>query len=174
MVGDVSDAFKATLVQHGIEFVRCDLIRDDLPFENEFDAVVMLEVVQHFPIPLHEVFEKVRRWLKPGGYLLCTTPNLYRLRNVVRLALGLRVFDFFFMPDESQPIGHPFEYYKEHLLFHLEKANFDVKSIELKQLLGFESGVTPMAKVGRFLAAPLLTFPRWRDSLVAVATKPLQ
>ena len=169
-VGDVNEAFNSTLLEHGIRFVKCDLLRDDLPFDHELDVVVLLEVIEHMPVPLHQILEKVRRWMKPGGYLFCTTPNLYRLRNVIRLALGLRVFDFFFIPEESKSIGHPFEYYDAHLRFHLERAGFEVKSIERKQLHGFESGATNLARVGRFLAAPLLINPAWRDSLVAIAT----
>jgi hypothetical protein len=33
-------------------------------------------------------------------------------------------------------------------------------------------GSTPITKIARILAAPLLTVPRWRDQLVAVAQKP--
>ena len=171
-VGDVNEAFNSTLLDFGIRFLKCDLLRDDLPFDQELDVVVLLEVVEHMPVPLHQVLEKVRRWIKPGGYLFCTTPNLYRLRNVVRLALGLRVFDFFFIPEESKSIGHPFEYYDAHLRFHLERAGFEVQSMERKQLHGFESGATKFARIGRFVAAPLLANPVWRDSLVAVATNP--
>lgn len=171
-VGDVNEAFKSTLLEHGIEFLKCDLLRDDLPFEAELDVVVLLEVVEHIPIPLHQVLEKVRRWIKPGGYLFCTTPNLYRLRNVVRLALGLRVFDFFFIPDESKSIGHPFEYFDAHLRFHVERAGFEVQSIELRQLHGFGSGATLISRLGRLMATPLLANPNWRDSLVAVSKKP--
>jgi SAM-dependent methyltransferase len=173
-VGDVNEAFNSTLLEQGIQFLKCDLLRDDLPFDEELDVVVLLEVVEHMPVPLHEILEKVARWIKPGGYLFCTTPNLYRLRNVVRLALGLRVFDFFFIPEESKSIGHPFEYYDAHLRFHIERAGFDVESIELKQLHGFESGATTLAQVGRFLSTPLLANPIWRDSLVAVAKKPVR
>lgn len=171
-VGDVNEAFSSTLLEHGIEFLKCDLLRDDLPFDQELDLVVLLEVVEHMPVPLHQVLQKVRRWIKPGGHLFCTTPNLYRLRNVVRLTLGLRVFDFFFIPEESKSIGHPFEYYDAHLRFHLERAGFRVQSVKLRQLHGFESGATRVARIGRFLSAPLLTNPTWRDSLVAVARNP--
>jgi SAM-dependent methyltransferase len=171
-VGDVNEEFNATLLERGVEFHRCDLIRDDLPFDNAFDVVVLLEVVEHIPLPLHQVLERVRRWIKPGGYLFITTPNLYRLRNVIRLALGLRVFDFFFVPEASKSIGHPFEYFTEHLRFHLERAGFEVRSIDLKQLHGFQSGATIATKLGRLAATPLFVNPRWRDSLVAIATKP--
>jgi len=172
-VGDVNEQFNATLLEHGVAFHRCDLIRDDLPFEDDLDVVVLLEFVEHVPMPLHEVLEKVKRWIKPGGYLFITTPNLYRLRNVVRLALGLRVFDFFFVPEENKSIGHPFEYFSEHLRFHLERAGFEVQSIDLKQLHGFQSGATLLTKLGRLAATPLFSNPKWRDSLVAVAKKPL-
>jgi SAM-dependent methyltransferase len=171
-IADVSEEYSKPIVDQGVEFVRCDLVRDDIAYRDEFDAVVMCEVVEHLPVPLHIVLEKVKAWVKPGGYLLLTTPNLYRLRNLLRLALGLRVFDFFFYPEQGKSIGHPFEFYREHLAWHLERAGFDVEFIELAQLAGYRSGATLLAKAGRLLAAPLLARPLWRDSLVACVKRP--
>jgi hypothetical protein len=62
-----------------------------------------------------------------------TTPNLYRLRNLVRMALGARVFDLFYLPERGQGIGHPFEYSAFHLQWQLEKAGFKVDQIQLRQ-----------------------------------------
>jgi SAM-dependent methyltransferase len=74
-VADVNEEFNSTLLEHEIEFVKCDLLRGDLPFIQEFDAVVLLEVVEHIPLPLHQVLERVRRWMKPGGYLFVRRPT---------------------------------------------------------------------------------------------------
>ena len=63
---------------------RASLIDDaaSLPFaDNEFDAVVSMEVIEHLLYPLNAVQEALRV-LKPGGILLLTTPNTtyWRLR----------------------------------------------------------------------------------------------
>lgn len=46
-----------------------------LPFpDNSFDGVVSSEVIEHIPVPAEGVAELVRV-LKPGGFLVLTTPN---------------------------------------------------------------------------------------------------
>jgi len=47
----------------------------DVPFSGEqFDAVVLRHVIEHFPSP-RAALEKIRTWLTPGGFLHITTPN---------------------------------------------------------------------------------------------------
>ena len=53
-------------------FVCADIMTVDLP-PSSFDAVVALYTVFHLPRTEHpRLFRRVREWLKPGGYLLCT------------------------------------------------------------------------------------------------------
>lgn len=44
-----------------------------------FDAVLLLEVLEHLAQNPRQVWAEVSRVLKPGGRVLLTTPNLYRL-----------------------------------------------------------------------------------------------
>jgi 2-polyprenyl-3-methyl-5-hydroxy-6-metoxy-1,4-benzoquinol methylase len=170
-VADISDTYKAGLLQHGITFETCDLLHDDLNFHNTFDGIVMCEVIEHLPIPPYIVLEKIQHWMKPGGWIYITTPNLYRLRNLVRMALGTRVFDLFYLPERGQGIGHPFEYSAFHLQWQLEKAGFKMDQVQLRQQ--DNAGASFITQLGRILATPLLMRPLWRDKLVAIAHKPL-
>lgn len=43
--------------------------------ENYFDAIVLWDVIEHLWSP-KEVAEQLLRYLKPGGYLLISTPNI--------------------------------------------------------------------------------------------------
>ncbi len=46
-----------------------------LPFnKNQFDIILCLELIEHVENPL-EVFEDIKRILKPGGTLIVSTPN---------------------------------------------------------------------------------------------------
>ena len=169
-VADVNEKYKQGILDNGIEFKSCDLLHDDLNEQDFYDCVILCEVIEHMPIPPHIVLEKIKRTLKPGGLLFLTTPNLYRLRNLIRLALGLRVFDTFLIPERGKFIGHPFEYSAKHLTWQIEKAGFKLLKMELKQL--DNAGATIWTQLGRIIASPLLLRPIWRDKLVAIAQKP--
>jgi len=167
-LADVNDEFAESVTRFGIEFMKCDLLNDDLSRAKKFDMIILCEVVEHLAVPPYLILEKARQLLKPGGFLFLTTPNLYRLRNVIRLALGMKVFDHFFYPDPGVGIGHPIEYSPEHLAWQVETAGYSVRLLERTQLSN--AGVSFQARLGRFLLAPLLwAIPRWRDNLVCVA-----
>ena len=99
-----------------------------------------------------------------------TTPNLYRLRNVLRLALGMEVFCHFDHPPRGEPIGHFLEYSQAELRWQLARAGLEVLFVDLLQLTN--RGTDPLARVMRPLVAPLLwARPTWRDNLVACARR---
>ncbi len=66
----------------GKEVLGVDIVQsyvNDLDFpEDQFDAVVMLAVLEHAFDPL-EMVRKVWKWIKPGGRLILSTPNLDNL-----------------------------------------------------------------------------------------------
>lgn len=64
----------------GIETVWAD-IEEPLPFPDEgFDVVVAGELIEHLRVP-EETVAEARRVLRPGGLLVGSTPNAYRLKN---------------------------------------------------------------------------------------------
>ncbi|NGP87198.1 class I SAM-dependent methyltransferase [Fodinibius halophilus] len=57
-----------------IDFVVEDIRK--LKYGKEFDIVVSIGLIEHFPDEYkHEAFEMHRRFLKPGGYAILTTPR---------------------------------------------------------------------------------------------------
>jgi len=57
-----------------IDFEVADI--RDLKYGKEFDVVVSIGLIEHFPDEYkHEAFEMHRRFLKPGGYAILTTPR---------------------------------------------------------------------------------------------------
>jgi SAM-dependent methyltransferase len=169
VVADLSGPQFPHLRACGVETASWNLCGDDQPFRERFDAVFLSEVIEHLPVPGHVVLEKLRRALRPGGLLVCSTPNLYRPRNVVYLAFGRPLFDHFQYPTEHG-LGHVLEYSAEHLRFQIEKAGFGDCRVELRHF-----GHLPTHPVERVLAtlgAPLYLIPRFRDNLLATATAP--
>jgi hypothetical protein len=65
-------------VYHKDDFVSEYIVEDirKLPFRQEFDIVLSVGLLEHFPDSLKsEVVEWHRTFLKPGGYIIMTTPR---------------------------------------------------------------------------------------------------
>jgi len=74
---------------HSLRVVRCDIEREPLPFEDHSVATIALcATFEHLRIDPLFALDEMRRVLQPHGQLYLTTPNLYRLGNVVSFALG--------------------------------------------------------------------------------------
>ena len=71
----------------GIEPVEAD-VEEPLPFPDEsFDAVVAGELLEHLRFPDSLVGE-ARRVLRPGGVLVGSVPNAFRLQSRLRFLRG--------------------------------------------------------------------------------------
>lgn len=74
---DVSDSAIAACRGLGIPVNKANCDRESLPFDaSSFDAVIALEVFEHFSNPQF-VIEEIRRVLKPGGTLIISIPSRY-------------------------------------------------------------------------------------------------
>lgn len=165
-VADIEDSCFAGLRKNGIDAFVWNLAAEDPPTDRRFDVIFFSEVIEHLPVPGHIPLARLRSVLRPGGILLCSTPNLYRLRNIVYLIRGHQLFDYFDLPGE-RGYGHVLEYSTEHLAWQLKRAGFEDFSV---QLCDFTH--VPNERMDRMLSklgAPLRKIPRYRDNLVAVA-----
>jgi SAM-dependent methyltransferase len=170
-IGDISEAYRKPADTAGVGFTVCNLLDDDPPsFKNAFDVIVLAEVVEHLPMPPYLILGKVRGWLKPGGALLLTTPNLFRLRNLARMVRGRDLFDTFMLPRNGVSLGHQTEYSAAHLGWHVREAGFTLERMEHDQLGA--TGFSWKARAARKLLAPLRLRKAWREHLVAVGRNP--
>jgi 2-polyprenyl-3-methyl-5-hydroxy-6-metoxy-1,4-benzoquinol methylase len=168
-VADIRGPYFDYLHEQGISTVEWNLCGNVQRFENQFDAIFFCEVIEHLPIPGHVVLERLRIALRPGRVLICTTPNIYRLRNVVYLAIGKTIFDYFRMPTD-RGLGHVIEYSQDHLTWQIEKAGFEDIRVALRQ---FHHNPHELRfRILSWLGYPLFLYPRFRDQLLAVARAP--
>lgn len=169
---DLDARNRATVDREGIPFHHLDLVHDELRLPRRFDMVIMGEVIGHVPVPPHLVFEKLSAAMAAGGYLALTTPNLFRLRNLLRMLVAKPLFTPFVLPEKDSPPGHFIEYDQDLLEWQFRKAGFDVEVSEHVQLdLG---GSTPTIRIARRLLIPLYAIrPVWRDNLLMVGRLPL-
>jgi SAM-dependent methyltransferase len=137
VVADLPGPHLSHMVKHGVGTIHWNLCKAEPPFVAKFDFVFFSEVIEHLPIPGYIVLERLRKVLRPGGVIICTTPNLYRLRNLVFLALGRRIFDYFQYPDPEVTLSHVLEYSRDHLAWQFRKAGFEQCRVEYCQMAHF-------------------------------------
>jgi SAM-dependent methyltransferase len=84
---DVDQAALAKAAELGIETVVAD-VEEPLPFPAaSFDAVVAGELLEHLRFP-DALVSEARRVLRPGGVLVGSVPNAFRLQSRLRFLRG--------------------------------------------------------------------------------------
>jgi SAM-dependent methyltransferase len=64
------------------------------PYDDaSFDGVLFCEVIEHLQMNPLRALREIWRVLKPGGWLILTTPNIARMANVHRIVAGLNIHD---------------------------------------------------------------------------------
>ncbi len=77
-----------------IPFANVNVEVDPLPYPSEqYDAVLLCEVLEHFTDDPQRVLTEIKRVLKPDGTLILSTPNVVRLENVARSLAGINFYD---------------------------------------------------------------------------------
>lgn len=168
-VVDIGGPHLNYLESQGIQVAKWNLCAEEPPFTEKFDFIFFSEVIEHLPIPGHIVLEKLRKTLKPGGTIICSTPNLYRLRNVVYMIFGKEIYDYFYMP-EDRGLGHVLEYSRSHLYWQFERAGFKDCTIEYHQMHHLPNNL--IFRLMYVFGSPLFLIPRFCDNLVAIAQSP--
>jgi 2-polyprenyl-3-methyl-5-hydroxy-6-metoxy-1,4-benzoquinol methylase len=101
-----------------IEFYDSYIERSGIA-ENSVDLVVMDAVVEHLPQPV-EVLQTIQRYLKPGGRIVFTTPNMDsgEFRLIGRRWTGMLA-----------PHAHIFLFSPDTISAMLKKAGFEVEAV---------------------------------------------
>lgn len=167
VMADLPGSQHPYMAAHGLETIHWNLCKAEAPFIRKFDVVFFSEVIEHLPIPGHIVLDRLRRVLHPKGVIICTTPNLYRLRNVIFMTLGLPIYDYFRIPNDDTGLSHVIEYSRDHLQWQFEKAGF--KKCHIENIQMHHLPTNPMLRPLAWLGYPLHIVPRWRDNLLAIA-----
>jgi 2-polyprenyl-3-methyl-5-hydroxy-6-metoxy-1,4-benzoquinol methylase len=84
---DLSEANVSRAAAAGFETHQLDL-NFPLPFPDaSFEGATMLEVIEHV-VAAEQLLSEISRVLKPGGFLLLSTPNFSYFRNRLRVLRG--------------------------------------------------------------------------------------
>ena len=84
--------YSVSAVEYGNEhFPQIDFVVGDAydsPYASGFfDVVVCNNIWEHVPDPLF-LLSRIKRTIKPGGYLIVSTPSRYRLGNLLNIIRG--------------------------------------------------------------------------------------
>ena len=170
VVSDLPGPHLSYIADQGVETIHWNLLASDAPFVSKFHVILFSEVIEHLPIPGHIVLERLKAALRPSEVILCTTPNLYRLRNLVYMAVGYPIFDYFRYPDDETALSHVLEYSRAHLDWQFKKAGFTRCRVDYSQM--HHMPTNPLVRPLALLGYPLHVVPHWRDYLVATAYAP--
>jgi SAM-dependent methyltransferase len=117
---DVDRDALACAAKRGIETVWANL-DEPLPFPDEtFDVVVAGELLEHIRTP-QALIDEARRVLRPGGTIVGSTPNGFRLKNRLRFAAGRHPEQdpthlHLFRPDDIRELLGAFEQVRLHFV----------------------------------------------------------
>lgn len=100
------------------------------PDAVEHDVVLMAEVIEHLYTAPEQVLAFLRRYVRPGGYLVIGTPNAVAVGHRVRMLLGRHPYERIRV-DRTNP-GHFREYTRQELVdiargagFMLDRATYN-------------------------------------------------
>jgi len=129
---------KTATSETGATFV-CDIDlfnaeSDRFPYpDGHFKTVLCCELLEHLPNDPMFMMSEINRILKPGGYLLLTTPNIASLRSIAAVMQGFhpQLFSTYLRPKEGETDArHHREYTCQEIKRLLENSGFEVVRLD--------------------------------------------
>src|SRR5688572_24060781 len=80
--------------KHTFRYRQFNLEFDPFPHaDGEFDMVLCCEIFEHLAMDPSHMLREAHRVLKPGGYLILTTPHVGAVENLVTLPRGFNIYN---------------------------------------------------------------------------------
>lgn len=171
MAADAVLDAESDLEDAGIPMVQLDLMSDSYDLDTTFDGIIMCEVIEHLPVPPYIIFQKLAKLLKPGGVLFMTTPNGYRIRNVLYMLANKEILGIYRYAEPGEILGHQHEYTASQMNWQLKQSGLEPLAIDHMET-GWR-GATLKARAAHILTKPFSMWPHLRSHLFIAARKSL-
>ena len=147
-----------------------------LPFDNNsFDVIFMGDVIEHLPNSPKKIIKEFYRILKPGGYMVISTPNSLRLIGRIKLLFGHSIWpslESFYNSEYNETHHH--EYTPNELKFVFNDNGFKIDNLTF-----FEENLNVDKRfdsfLGRFikfiLNSILMVIPRLKSNMILTVKK---
>lgn len=130
-----------------IEFDLNDAMRvDRIPDQRRFDLIVFAETIEHLHAAPELVLHLLGAMLKPGGLIVCQTPNAAAVHKRLKLLAGLHPYERIRI-DERNP-GHFREYTKAELVAMARVAGLVAVRHEFVEYFGRPQAGGALARAG--------------------------
>jgi len=139
-----------------------------IPSDLTFDLILYCETLEHLPTPPGASLVALGERLRPGGIIICQTPNAASLDNRIKMLVGLNPFETI-RYDVKNP-GHFREYTKRELYEVFEQSGFDVIDHRYKNYFGCYGSSIHRASA-HFLSCLSIFFPSFSRGQTLVARR---
>jgi 2-polyprenyl-3-methyl-5-hydroxy-6-metoxy-1,4-benzoquinol methylase len=144
--------------------------------KNFFDLVIFSEILEHLSANPQPVFDQIYNVLKPGGFLIITTPNAVRLHNLVKIIFGKNIYFPIYQLKQSLYHRHHREYVQNEVKVFLLNSSFKIKT--LKNITAYPPFRPKNQKDSVFLKiikwtgyCLMLLFPVRKDTIFVLASR---
>lgn len=157
--GRHTDTIDVNGKRHDFVYEHFNVERAPFPYSADvFDVVLFCEIVEHLLIDPGAVIAEMRRVLRPGGYIIISTPNAVRVANVVQLLRGKNIYSGY---SPHGPYGrHNREYAREELEDLVARHGFQIVKSEERDVRHH----SPLHRVATAIGPAW-----WRDHLFVLA-----
>jgi SAM-dependent methyltransferase len=116
-----------------LPFQHFNIERDPFPYSNgSFDCVLFCEILEHLLVNPGVAVGEIARILRPGGFVVVSTPNATRLPNLFFLAQGRSIWEWY---SDNGPYGrHNREFTLAEVQDLLKRHGFEIDRSEVRNI----------------------------------------
>jgi len=97
---DINKEQIINLKKQGVKAEQIDLNKSKIPFNEKFDYILLLDILEHIVNP-ENLLQESKKHLNKNGKLLITLPNDYHILNKIRFLFNKNLTE-----DPFSPTGH--------------------------------------------------------------------